>query len=231
MNRNVFFWRPAPKKATLSDKDLERREAFEKKYGMHTPEWWEANAGLVIDGVTLTVAPTTLPDRHKHAAQRIDHMWMKKGEAMDKNVHTYNRCGVQLGTKVPLWGGFSDTGQFTLRMWTPAPKMTKEEWAARVPSLKQAIDDADFKPPRGRAKVWQDNEKFLQTTVECEARGLEMVNFPSNSSDLNPIEGSATEGPGGAGARGLDQGQRVDSGTVSCPIGADPSVLCCCEKR
>ena len=153
LNRSGFFWRPVPKKAILSDNDLDRRKQFEQKYGTHTSDWWEANAGLIIDGVTLTMAPSTLAEKQKHAAQRIDHMWMKKGEAMDKSVHTYNRYGVQLGTKVPLWGGFSGTGQFTLRMWTPTPKMTKEEWAARVPSLKRAVDEAGFVPPRGRAKV------------------------------------------------------------------------------
>ena len=66
--------------------------------------------------------------------------------------------------------------------------MTKEEWAARVPPLKRAVGDAGFVPPRGRAKIWQDNEKFLQTIEAYRARGLEMVNFPSNSGDLNPIE-------------------------------------------
>ena len=188
LNRSGFFWRPVPKKVMFSEKDLERREAFCRKYGMHSSDWWEANVALVLDGVTLTKAPTALSDKKKHAAQRIDHMWMRKGEAMDRDVHTYNRYGVQLGTKVPLWGGFSGTGQFSLRMWTPAPKMTKDEWAARVPSLKRAVDDAAFVPPRGRAKIWQDNERFLQTTEEYKAHGLEIVNFPSSSGDLNPIE-------------------------------------------
>ena len=66
--------------------------------------------------------------------------------------------------------------------------MTKDEWAAHVPSLKRAVDDSGFVPPRGRSKVWQDNEGFLQTTEEYKARQLEVVNFPSNSGYLNPIE-------------------------------------------
>ena len=40
----------------------------------------------------------------------------------------------------------------------------------------------------GVLKVWQDNERFLCTTDEYKAHGLEMINFPTNSGDLNPIE-------------------------------------------
>ena len=46
---------------------------------------------LIFDGVTLTKAPQTLSKRQKHAAQAIEAMWMKKGEAMDPDVHTFNR--------------------------------------------------------------------------------------------------------------------------------------------
>ena len=46
---------------------------------------------LVFDGVTLTKAPQSLSMRQKHAAQAIKAMWMKKGEAMSPEVHTYNR--------------------------------------------------------------------------------------------------------------------------------------------
>ena len=42
--------------------------------------------------------------REKHAAQAIKHMWVRRGEALDNDLHTYNRYGVQLGDKVPLWG-------------------------------------------------------------------------------------------------------------------------------
>ena len=46
---------------------------------------------LVSDGVTLTKAPQSLAKRQKHAAQSIKAMWVKKGEAMDPSLHTYNR--------------------------------------------------------------------------------------------------------------------------------------------
>ena len=46
---------------------------------------------LVFDGVTLTKAPQSLSKRQKHAAQAIKTMWMKKGEAMNPDAHTYNR--------------------------------------------------------------------------------------------------------------------------------------------
>ena len=74
---------------------------------------------MVLDGVTLTMTPRPFSQRQKHAAQRIGHMWLQKGETVDPEMHTFNRYGVQLGVKVPLWGGFSGNGGFSLRLWTP----------------------------------------------------------------------------------------------------------------
>lgn len=109
----------------------------------------------------------------------------------DPNVHTFNRYGVQFGTKVPLWGGFTGGGQFTLRLWTPRPKMLKGDWEAKVPQLKRAVDVAETRASERstqRAKVWYDNEKFLLCPETYTKHGLEQVRFPPNSGDLNPIE-------------------------------------------
>ena len=118
-------------------------------------------------------------------------MWLRQGEAADPDVHTFNRYGVQLGTKVPLLGGFSGGGRFTLRLWTPRPKMLKADWEAKVPALKRAVDAAEARAPERatkRAKVWHDNEKFLLCPSVYTANGLTQVRFPPNSGDLNPIE-------------------------------------------
>ena len=191
LNRNGFFWKPVPKKTPLSDMDLEKRKAFVDKYGGKPASWWEANLNLVLDGVTLTKPPRNLSARQKHASQSIGHVWLKLGESVDKDVHTYNRYGVQLGTKVPLWGGFTGGGKFVLRLWTPRAKMTKQEWIANVPALKRAISSAESVCPERRtvkAKVWHDNERFLLVPEEYKKLGMQLVNFPPNSGDLNPIE-------------------------------------------
>ena len=70
---------------------------------------------LVVDGVTLTMAPKSLNARHKHAAQRIDRMWLRTGEKLLPDANTFNRYGVQLGTKVPVWGGRSGSGRLSQR--------------------------------------------------------------------------------------------------------------------
>ena len=93
-----------------------------------------------------------------------------------------------IGVKVPLWGGFTGKGRFSLRLWTPRPKMTKEEWAAKVPALKRAVDTAHESHRHVRAKVWHDGEKFLQQPDVYKRHGLALVRFPPNSGDLNPIE-------------------------------------------
>ena len=91
LNRHGFYWRAVPKKSPLTEGQLKKRKEFVDKYGDRSPEWWVANIDLVFDGVTLTKAPKSLSKRQKHAAQAIKSMWMKKGEALDPDVHTYNR--------------------------------------------------------------------------------------------------------------------------------------------
>ena len=60
-----------------------------------------------------------------------------------------------------------------------------------MPQLKRAVDVAEARAPERstqRAKVWHDNEKFLLCDSTYRKTGLEMVRFPPNSGDLNPIE-------------------------------------------
>ena len=143
---------------------------------------------MVLDGVTLTMAPKPLNGRQKHAAQRLSSMWLQHGERLNNDIHTFNRYGVQIGTKVPLWGGFSGNGHFTLRMWTPTPKMTKAEWEIKIPMVKAAVEDAYGDDVGARPWVWHDNERFLLCPETYKANGLTLVRFPPCSGDLNPIE-------------------------------------------
>ena len=143
---------------------------------------------LVLDGVTLTKAPKTLDGRQRHMAQSIKTMWMREREQHTNELHHYNRYGVQLGIKVPWWGGFTGNGHFSLREWTPGPKMTKPEWTKRIPALKRAVAPTHGFRRTVFAKVWQGNEKSLFQPREYRAAGLQLERFPPNSGDLNPIE-------------------------------------------
>lgn len=98
LNRHGYHWRAVPKKSPLTEAQLKHRKQFVETYGDRSPEWWVSNMDLVFDGVTLTKAPQSLSKRQKHAAQAIKAMWMKKGEAMSPDVHTYNRysCAIEL---------------------------------------------------------------------------------------------------------------------------------------
>ena len=191
LNAAGFHWKKVPRTMRLTDKEMAKRKVWVEKYENMSAAWWQENMNLVLDGVTLTMAPKSLNDREKHAAQRIDHMWLRTGEKLNPNAHTFNRYGVQLGIKVPLWGGFTGGGQFTLRLWTPRPKMTKTDWMKYVPALKRAVDVAEARAPERatkRAKVWHDNERFLLCPDTYRRSGLVQVRFPPNSGDLNPIE-------------------------------------------
>ena len=187
LNSAGFYWRPIAKKQPLTKKPVAARRAFVDKYGGHGAEWWTKHVGLVFDGVTLTKAPRPLSARQKHAAQSLTHMWMRRGERMDPNLHTHNRYGIQLGEKVPLWGGFTGSGEFTLRLWTPTPKMNKSAWAKLVPALGRAAMPPQLASQR-TANVWHDNETFLNQPSVYRKYGMSSVKFPPNSGDLNPIE-------------------------------------------
>ena len=138
LNRNGYHWCQVSRKSPLTDKQIQQRKLWVNRYIDKSPTWWTQHMHLVFDGVTLTKAPKNLDLRQKHAAQSIRHMWMKKNERMDPSLHTRNRYGVQLGEKVPLWGGFTGDGTFSLRLWTEKPKMKKEDWAQYIPQLKRA---------------------------------------------------------------------------------------------
>ena len=85
---------------------------------------------------------------------------------------------------MPLWGGFTGAGEFTLRLWTPTPKMTKVDWARHAPALRRAA----MQTPGASSKMWHDNERFLINPPVYRDHGLQSVRFPPSSGDLNPIE-------------------------------------------
>ena len=91
LDRHEYQWRQVPRKTFIKPEHLEKRKEFVDKHLHHRPAWWVENMHLVFDGVTLTKAPRKLSARQKHAAQSIKAMWIKRGEAMDPEVHTYNR--------------------------------------------------------------------------------------------------------------------------------------------
>ena len=180
LNDAGYHWRPVAKKGKLSEAQLKQRQAFVDAHLKKPAAWWRKHMGLVLDGVTLTRAPKPFSGKEKHATQAIKHMWVKSGEALDNSLHTYNRYGVQLGHKVPFWGGFTGCGVFTLRLWTERSKLDKETWASHIgTSVKRAAS--------GRT-IWHDNEGFLKQPKVYRKHQLTMKCFPPNSGDLNPIE-------------------------------------------
>lgn len=188
LNEKGYYWRTVPRRQGFTKEQLEKRKVFIEQHLGKSPSWWEEHMNIVLDGVTLTMPPKPLSARQKHAAQRITAMWLCPGESFDNDVLTFNRYGVQLGVKVPLWGGFTGNGRFTLRMWTPKPKMTMDDWKALVPTVREAVDEAYGDDVPLRPRVWHDNERFLLCPEVYEEHGLTLVRFPPNSGDLNPIE-------------------------------------------
>ena len=116
LNEAGYFWKRVPKVQGLTKEQLAKRKEFVDAHVNKTAAWWHAHMNIVLDGVTLTLPPKPLSAKEKHAAQRITAMWTRPGERMENYIHTFNRYGIQLGKKVPLWGGFTGNGEFTLRV-------------------------------------------------------------------------------------------------------------------
>ena len=89
--RHDYHWRQVARKGPIKPEHMKLRKDWVNKHLLHRPAWWVENMHLVFDGVTLTKAPKKLSERQKHAAQNLRAMWMKKGERMDPELHTYNR--------------------------------------------------------------------------------------------------------------------------------------------
>lgn len=94
LDRHGYQWRQVPKKSPIKPEHIQMRKEWVDKHLCHRSTWWVENMHLVFDGVTLTKAPRKLSSRQKHAAQSIKAMWMKKGEYMDPDLHTYNRYSI-----------------------------------------------------------------------------------------------------------------------------------------
>ena len=107
VNAAGYHWRPVPKRGKLTPTQLELRKVFVDAHIDKSAAWWRRAFGLVFDGATLARAPKPLSGKEKHAAQAIKYMWVKDGEDLDNSLHTFNRYGVQLGHKVPFWGGIT----------------------------------------------------------------------------------------------------------------------------
>ena len=132
--RHGFRWQKRPVMRGLTTAELEKRKAFVAEFCGNTLGWWQDNMQLILDGVTLTKVPKPLTERQHHMAQGIKAMWRLPGEQYDNAMHNYNRYGIQLGQKVPFWGGFTGDGTFTLRERTPRPNMTKQDWEQHLPA-------------------------------------------------------------------------------------------------
>ena len=96
------------------------------------------------------------------------------------------------------WHGFVSLCNFCFFLMFPASQKHRKKTTLhndkisspgrRIPGVKRSIDKAAEQRATIKAKVWHDNEKFLLNQAVYRRNGMEMINFPPNSGDLNPIE-------------------------------------------
>ena len=86
LNNAGYYWRSVPRIQGLSKEQLEKRQVFVDAHIDYPPAWWLAHFNMVLDGVTLTMAPMTLSGREKHAAQRLSCNWTREGERLNLSL-------------------------------------------------------------------------------------------------------------------------------------------------
>ena len=55
----------------ISKEQLLKRKEFVDTYLERSPAWWQGRMHMVLDDVTLTMAPRPLNSKQEHAAQRL----------------------------------------------------------------------------------------------------------------------------------------------------------------
>ena len=189
-----YQWLPRRQKRQYSKEQRAIRIAFCKAVLRLSKAALRKRLSMSLDGVVLSMPPTTLIERINYCWAGVTHMWRKAGEGNCKHLaggSDYDKQ-VPLSRALPLWGGLSEGG-FAPVVWTARKKTNGEEWAAaiRAGSLSGALQQISPRAPGETWTVLCDNETFLRSRVvqgAYEEMNIQIWDVPAKSPDLNPIE-------------------------------------------
>ena len=194
LEKHGYRWMMRPNKPKYSQSQKAERLAFVKAILAMTEEELKAALDFSMDGVVLSMPPTSTTDRENYCHGGETHIWCKRGEraALELPATGPYDKQVPLSRAVPMWGGCS-YGGFAVVLFHPQKKLTKEEWATalRAGKLTNAIRSVSTRKRGGPWTVLCDNEKFLRAKVvipEYARCNVKLWKMPAKSPDLNPIE-------------------------------------------
>ena len=194
LQRRGYMWLPRSQKRKYTDDDRVRRMSFARSVLRLSDHALRFKLAMSLDGVVLSMPPTSDVDRFNYCWGGFSHMWRKRGEANCPRLggnDDYEKQ-VPLSRAIPLWGGCSVDG-FQTVLWHAKKKTDNEEWseAVREGKLTEALRKLNPGRRRGPWTVLCDNESFLRHPTSMRAYALRRVRLwavPPRSPDLNPIE-------------------------------------------
>ena len=194
LQRRGYRWLPRSQKRKYTEEDRLRRMAFARSVLRLSEDALRLKLAMSLDGVVLSMPPTSDVDRFNYCWGGISHMWRKPGEANSPSLAGNDGYDKQLPVSraIPLWGGCSAHG-FETVLWHAKKKTDHEEWSAAVRQGKLTAALRRLNPGR-RHRPWTvlcDNESFLRHPAPMRAYVQKRVRLwavPPRSPDLNPIE-------------------------------------------
>ena len=185
---------PRSQKRKYSTKQKKVRVKFAKAVLRLSKARLRAKLNMSMDGVVLSMPPTTEIERYNYCWGGVTHMWRRKTEGnlpMLAGADDYEKQ-VPLERAIPLWGGISEGGYASV-LFHPTKKTNQEEWskAVREGKLTDALRALNPRKPPGPWTILCDNESFLRAKLSMAAyrpKHIELWGVPAKSPDLNPVE-------------------------------------------
>ena len=194
LKKKGYTWLPRSQKRKYSSSQKRARVAFAKAVLRMSRSLLRQKLCMSLDGVVLSIPPTTDIDRFNYCWGGANHMWRKRSEGNLPKLAGADDYEKQapITRCIPLWGGLSEDG-FAAVHWHPRKKTNKEEWSKAIREGK-VTEALRFLNPRNKSGPWTilcDGESFLRAK-ECNtqyiAKKISLWSVPARSPDLNPVE-------------------------------------------
>ena len=195
LQKQGYRWLPRRQKRKYSRGECATRKAWCEAVLRLSKADLRHKLAMSMDGVVISMPPTTEVERINFCWGGVTHMWRKPGESNCPKLAGANdyEKQVPISRSIPLWGGLSEGGFAPVLWHLHRKKVTKEMWAKAIRDglLVNALKAIN---PRDHGKPWTvlcDNETFLRANVCKEAyasQGIRLWGVPPKSPDLNPVE-------------------------------------------
>jgi hypothetical protein len=194
LRKRGFHWLPRLQKRAYPAKERKKRMVFSKYIVRMGVNGINDEISAAMDGVIITRPPASEVDRSNYCLHGETSMWRRKGEACKPQLSGEDPYADQipLARAIPLWGAISAKGYSDI-LHHKKKKVSTDEWVKSISkgSMTKALQHLRSSKARRPLRILCDNERFLSArlrNVEYKKRGIELLQIPPRSPDLNPIE-------------------------------------------